>query len=53
MRCKSWDFLFYNDPETAGMCLVCALLPQKLPCRVPYRVPYVSGSGEWVVLLGF
>ena len=29
IRCKSWDFLFYNDPETAGMCLVCALWLKK------------------------
>ena len=29
IRCKSWDFLFYNYPETAGMCLICALRLKK------------------------
>ena len=35
IRCKSWDFLFYNDPEMAGMCLICALRLKKcLSCAL-------------------
>ena len=29
IRCKSWNFLFYNNPNTAGMCLACALWLKK------------------------
>ena len=47
MRCKSWDFLFYNDPETAGMCLVCALRLKKCLAVCLMSVVRPSGPCCW------
>lgn len=43
MRCKSWDFLFYNDPEMAGMCLT----TQKMPLVCLMLVFWLGESYCW------
>nr|DAH05620.1 MAG TPA: hypothetical protein [Bacteriophage sp.] len=36
MRIESWDFLFSIKGKVVSLCVICALLLQKLPCAAPW-----------------